>query len=223
MIELNGLNTVDEYGVGYGAQVAPNTTSILGSGTSIPKPIQPGIKPEKEPQPQQPTTPLESLDKYKDFDEYWNSITANKPPFMINIMEKSKEFARNEFENRKNPPKDDALKQIEDDQQKLWDREDKIRKKTQEREDNAYQRSVKDMIASGINPNLLGVSPAGSGGGITQASKKDYSHYEKNQDRLLKAIMQTIEHEFKGSEADKDRFIKSMEILIGTSLRAIGK
>lgn len=40
-----------------------------------------------------------------------------------------------------------------------WDREDKIRKEQQERDDNAYQRMVKDMRAAGINPNVTGATP----------------------------------------------------------------
>lgn len=53
---------------------------------------------------------------------------------------------------------------------KLWAREDKIRKETQEREDNAYVRAVRDMKNAGINPNLVGINPANSGGGMTSAS-----------------------------------------------------
>lgn len=56
-----------------------------------------------------------------------------------------------------------------------WAREDAIRKETQAREDNAWQRAVADMEKAGVNPNLVNAGPASSGGGITTASGLDYS------------------------------------------------
>ena len=64
----------------------------------------------------------------------------------------------------------DWIKWAEEDRNLRWEREDAIRAETQAREDSAYQRAVADMRKAGINPNLMNVQPASSGGGITQAS-----------------------------------------------------
>lgn len=89
----------------------------------------------------------------------------------------------------------------EEQQQKLWAREDAIRRETQAREDTAYQRAVQDMQRAGINPNLMNVTPAESGGGITSATEKDYTTYEK----AVEMLMQEIDNNFTASENEKDR------------------
>ena len=102
----------------------------------------------------------------------------------------------------------------------LWEREDSIRKETQEREDTAYQRAVEDMRKAGINPELLGVSPASSGGGITSATRKDYSVYTSLLNNQYELLKQEIQNNFQGSENEKDRvlgLLKSVITLAGIS------
>ena len=106
------------------------------------------------------------------------------------------------------------------DLQELWDREDSIRKETQEREDTAYQRAVEDMRKAGINPELLGVSPASSGGGITSATRKDYSVFNTLLNNQYELLKQEIQNNFQGSENEKDRILgllKSVITLAGIS------
>lgn len=102
-----------------------------------------------------------------------------------------------------------------------WAREDAIRAETQAREDNAIQRKVADMRASGVNPNLAySMSGADSGGGITNAtgidtslpntelgniSKEEISKYEKEMEKILKEWEVYLDQNFKGSENSKDR------------------
>lgn len=99
-------------------------------------------------------------------------------------------------------------------QEEQWAREDEIRKHVEEREDNAWQRSIKDMIKAGINPNLVSASPAASGGGISQSTGIDYTIYEKEFDQNLDLIMQEIEQKFEGSQAEKDRIKDLIKSLI---------
>lgn len=96
---------------------------------------------------------------------------------------------------------------IEQQQQKQWEREDLIRAETQQREDTAYQRAVADMQAAGINPNLMNVSPASSGGGITSATGKNYTPWETVMKEQLTLLQQEIENNFKGDENAKDRLM----------------
>lgn len=87
--------------------------------------------------------------------------------------------------------------------QELWAREDDIRKETQEREDTAYQRAVEDMRKAGINPNLVGVSPAGSGGGITQATGQGLVSTEMS--GIIQEAIANINNTVKADENQKDR------------------
>lgn len=96
---------------------------------------------------------------------------------------------------------------MEQQQKKQWEREDLIRAETQEREDTAYQRAVKDMQAAGINPNLMTVSPAASGGGITTATGINYTPWETVMKEQLTLLQQEIDNNFKGDENAKDRLI----------------
>lgn len=89
----------------------------------------------------------------------------------------------------------------EEQQAKQWQREDEIRREVQRREDNAMQRAVEDAKAAGINPNLMDIKPAESGGGITSATGKDMTTYEKQ----VELIMQEIDNSFTASENEKDR------------------
>ena len=87
--------------------------------------------------------------------------------------------------------------------QELWEREDAIRKETQEREDTAYQRAVEDMRKAGINPNLVNVSPAGSGGGITQATGQGSMSTEMS--GVIQEAIANINNTVKADENQKDR------------------
>lgn len=102
-------------------------------------------------------------------------------------------------------------------QQMQWQREDAIRKETQEREDNAITRKVEDMLRAGINPNLaLNMTGAESGGGIQQATGIDTALVREKMNELnekdietLKAgfnkSLQEIINSFQGDQKEKDR------------------
>ncbi len=85
----------------------------------------------------------------------------------------------------------------------LWEREDKIRKETQAREDTAYQRAVEDMRKAGINPNLVGVNPAASGGGIIQASGQNLITTEMS--GIINEAIAEINNTVKADEGQKNR------------------
>ena len=87
--------------------------------------------------------------------------------------------------------------------EEIWKREDNIRKETQEREDTAYQRAVEDMRKAGINPNLAGISPANSGGGITQASGMQSITTEMS--GIVSQAIAEINNSVKVNENQKDR------------------
>lgn len=103
----------------------------------------------------------------------------------------------------------------EETRQAAWDREDQIRKETQEREDTAYQRSVADMLAAGINPNLMNVQPASSGGGITNATQGDATQLQTALTHTGDLIEQMIAQAFEGDQNAKDRFNNLLTSLIG--------
>lgn len=95
-----------------------------------------------------------------------------------------------------------------------WAREDAIRKETQEREDTAYQRAIADMKKAGINPNIFGVQPAESGGGITQASMPDMSAITNQMNIDLKELQQLIDQNFQGDENTKDRLLQTFTSIL---------
>lgn len=86
-----------------------------------------------------------------------------------------------------------------------WAREDQIRRETQAREDSAYQRATEDMRKAGINPNLVGINPAASGGGITNATGIDTSLEEMDLEKSLKELENYLDRELKADEGQKDR------------------
>lgn len=88
---------------------------------------------------------------------------------------------------------------------KYWAREDEIRKHVEEREDTAYQRAVADMRKAGINPNLTGVSPAASGGGITQATPLDLSGVLSEMSIEAEALQNYLDRELNIDQKEKDR------------------
>ena len=87
--------------------------------------------------------------------------------------------------------------------QELWEREDAIRKETQEREDTAYQRAVEDMRKAGINPNLVGINPASSGGGIIAATGQSLMSTEMS--GAIQEAIAKINNTVKANENQKDR------------------
>lgn len=120
------------------------------------------------------------------------------------------------------------LQYVEDMMAKQWEREDAIRKETQAREDTAWQRSIADMRAAGVNPNLVNAGPAASGGGVTNATGADYTPYTENLKAGLQLLMQELDQAFQGKEAEKDRVAKLVGSLInmfssGTSVSTISK
>ncbi len=111
---------------------------------------------------------------------------------------------------------DEWKKWAEEQQQKLWAREDAIRKETQQREDTAWQRSVEDMKKAGINPNLVNAQPAESGGGITQATQMDMSTIANQMDIDSEKIQQLIDQAFEGRENEKKQFMDIFGNLLQT-------
>lgn len=100
---------------------------------------------------------------------------------------------------------------------KYWEREDKIREETQKREDTAYQRAVNDMRKAGINPNLLGINPANSGGGITQSSRIEPTASAEISG-LTSEIINAINNEIKIEENQKDRITDIIKTILGVGL-----
>lgn len=113
---------------------------------------------------------------------------------------------------------DEYIKAMQDMQKAEWERADKIRKETQEREDTAWQRAIRDINASGANANLLNVSPAASGGGIIATQNTQASAYTEKLKTITDYIQQQIENNFKGDENEKDRFMKGIATLVSLSL-----
>ena len=127
--------------------------------------------------------------------------TTNTP----NLEDKTDENLQYSFSNQDYV---DFLTQLRDEQ---WAREDEIRAETQAREDNAYSRAIEDLRNSGVNVNLLGsISPAGSGGGITNATGMDTGMLEKQIDAETNLLIKTIEQNWKGEQNDLDRVIQSI-------------
>lgn len=106
--------------------------------------------------------------------------------------------------------------------EKYYEREDAIRKETQEREDTAYQRAVADMRKAGIDPNLVGVTPAQAGGGITSATQKDLTRYSTEMNVVMSLVMQQIENEFKADQATKDRVVNSINNALSIGGKLLG-
>ena len=107
-------------------------------------------------------------------------------------------------------------------QKAMWDREDAIRKETQEREDNALQRWVSDARKAGINPNLaLGSQGSASGGGITQASQPNIGAITSQMNIDAEKLQQMIDQAFEGNENEKDRFMEIFGNLLQTMMFAM--
>ncbi len=131
-------------------------------------------------------------------------------------------FGRNENENKQEETNGNNIKEnnIQNDSvnnetpsiRDIWAREDEIRKETQAREDTAYQRAVEDMRKAGINPNLVGINPAASGGGITQAGGQSTINTELN--NIVETTLNKINNEVKMDEGQKNRTSDILRTLV---------
>lgn len=114
-----------------------------------------------------------------------------------------------------------------------WAREDRIRKETQDREDNAISRKVEDMRRAGVNPNLAySMTGAESGGGITSAngidtsmitqqmsnmSSKEIEQKRQEFEKLLEEYKIAQKQAFEGDENAKDRTNKILSSLLSAA------
>lgn len=110
------------------------------------------------------------------------------------------------------------------DQKAIWEREDAIRKHVEEREDNALQRWVADARKAGINPNLaLGATGAASGGGITNASNRDYTLENTVLQGDINQALADLERAFQKDENAKDRLNRIFSSFGLGAIMRIGK
>ena len=140
--------------------------------------------------------------------------TGETPPTPTEGVEKMEDNTFANIENAITPF--DPLKWAEEQQNKLWQREDSIRTQTQAREDNAYQRAIDDMQKAGINPNLMGsITPAASGGGITNATPANTTLAQKQMEKDMELLKQSIDLAFKEDQNQKDRIWSLIEKVLG--------
>lgn len=111
---------------------------------------------------------------------------------------------------------EDIYNQLKADRNEQWAREDAIRAETQAREDNAWQRSIEDARKAGVNVNLMNMTPAESGGGITNASGIDYSTLAAQLNKEGSILEALINNEFKEDENTKDRLNNLISSIIST-------
>lgn len=188
------MEIINEYGIGY--------TASLPAGFS---PKQPGIRIPK-------------------IEEILPSINTNietglQSGSSVETEKSSKGFAPETTSTTPETPNttpSETEKIIDKEQKELWEREDAIRKETQEREDTAYQRSVSDMRKAGVNPNLQSISGAQAGGGIAGATAKNLARIENEKDRNLQLILQEIQQNWQGSQNDLDRLTNILRSGIST-------
>lgn len=171
---VNSIGGVTPYGLIYNAiRTAQGKTSTfenalqsaINMGKDVGGIVSGVINPPTSTTPTTSTTP-KTEDKTQTTEENLQSDLKESP-----LVTESEDL-KNEQEETTETAKENEFnitKYYEDLQNKIWEREDTIRKETQEREDTAYQRAVEDMRKAGINPNLVGINPANSGGGIVNA------------------------------------------------------
>lgn len=139
-----------------------------------------------------------------------NENEDDQPVYIPSPEDKTEENLEEEIPNTVESEWDKWYKLREE----QWAREDAIRKETQDREDTAYQRAIADMKKAGINPNIFGVQPAESGGGITQASMPDMSTITNQMNIDLKELQQLIDQNFQGDENTKDRLLQTFTSIL---------
>lgn len=173
---LNAIGTATPYGIVYNI-----IRAAQGKTSTIENALQSAINAGKDvggivggvinPPTTEDTTPI--TDNKTPTTENTTPITDNKESDLKEspLITESGDLENKQEETIENQEsKDfDITKYYEDWQKKIWKREDNIRKETQAREDSAYSRAVADMRKAGINPNLVGINPANSGGGIVTA------------------------------------------------------
>lgn len=110
---------------------------------------------------------------------------------------------------------EEAKKRDEENYQKAIEREDAIRKETQEREDTAVRRWAEDAEKAGFNLNQVSqIGSAESGGGITTAQTPDYTTFTQAQALEMEEIMKKMEQEFEMNENAKDRITNVIRNLV---------
>ena len=107
-------------------------------------------------------------------------------------------------------PSETDSRETDDMLSKIWERQDKIREHVEEREDNAYQRAVADMRKAGINPNLVNVNPAQSGGGVMQGGENLLS---TEMQTAIQQALNEINNQVKMDENQKDRTVDILRTL----------
>lgn len=138
--------------------------------------------------------------------------------FVEELKEKAQARAEEKAleEERAEKGEDKYTDMTEANQKEQWAREDAIRQAVWNREDSAYSRAVADMRKAGINPNLLGVTPSASGGGITQATGKE-SILSSKINSEIDMIMQQIDKEFDMDQNQRDRIQRYIESALKTA------
>ena len=166
------------------------------------------------------TNPIKALNPSTHQKAIFQRIT-NKimEPFNEANAKRAEYDALIEEEKAKDKATEEAIKQRNEE----WEREDNIRKETQEREDTTVQRYIEDAKKAGVNIAAMGVGQAPSGGGITSATgSMDYTKWETKYKADLELLMQTIDQNFQGSEAEKDRISELIGKVISGAMIAGG-
>lgn len=195
----------------------PNENEISNPGTTdIPSDLTPPmieVLPENITKPE--TNTEKEVPKVEDVPKVETGTENNvkpepEPPIIIQEEEKVTDDTFNNLENVITPF--DPLKWAEEQQAKMWEREDAIREQTRYDQQHAYEYAVRDMERAGINPNLLGnITPAGSGGGITNATPADTALAQKQMEKDMELLKQAIDNAFKGEQNQKDRIWSLIE------------
>lgn len=108
------------------------------------------------------------------------------------------------------------MKLFQEQQDKYIALQEKWRAEDQERADNAYQRAIKDMYRSGIDPNQIGnVTPAEVGGQVQQPFNGITTGLQTALSKEMEVLQTMIENSFKGDENDKDRFTDIFNKVLG--------